>query len=150
MLATLVTMLVYPRTIVYRLRLVRYVTFLVSFIVTHSLVSGLLGLLILLVYVGAIMVIVSYICAVSPNIKYSRSLSVGVICSFVCCLTLLSLTLPSVTCPQPSPERLSPSFLFSDMGVWFVLVLCLFMLIVLIYSTYTSPLRSSLRSTSFK
>lgn len=148
-LIILIAMLVFPSTIVYSLSLVRYVTFLVVYIVTYSFVSGLLGLLILLVYVGAIMVIIRYICAVSPNIKYTYSLRVVALGSFMLFLRLLVFTLPPLS-PLPQPETLSPSFLFTDLGIWFAIILCLFILIVLMYSTYTSPLSSSLRSTSLK
>jgi hypothetical protein len=148
-LIILIAMLVFPSTIVYSLSLVIYVTFLVVYIVTYSFVSGLLGLLILLVYVGAIMVIIRYICAVSPNIKYTYSLRVVALGSFMLFLRLLVFTLPPLS-PLPQPETLSPSFLFTDLGIWFAIILCLFILIVLMYSTYTSPLSSSLRSTSLK
>ena len=148
-LIILIAMLVFPSTIVYSLSLVIYVTFLVVYIVTYSFVSGLLGLLILLVYVGAIMVIIRYICAVSPNIKYTYSLRVVALGSFMLFLRLLVFTLPPLS-PLPQPETLSPSFLFTDLGIWFAIILCLFILIVLMYSTYTSPLSSSLRSTSPK
>ena len=146
-LIILLAILVFPSTIVYSLRLVLYVTYLVVYIVRYSFVRGLLGLLILLVYVGAIIVIIRYICAVSPNIKYTYSLSVVALAAFMLCLSSVSFTLSSVTLPPPS-ETLSPSFLFTDFGIWLVAILCLFILIVLMYSTYTSPLSSSLRSTS--
>lgn len=67
-------MTLFPSTLVYTMCLVLYVVFSASFLVTYDLVPGLIALLVTLVYVGAIIVIISYICAVSPNIKYYRTI----------------------------------------------------------------------------
>jgi hypothetical protein len=148
-LVRLLFMLLFPSTLVYSLVLVLYVSFLVVYMVINSSVSGLLGLLILLVYVGAMIIIIRYICAVSPNMKYSYSVSVILVTFITVLLIFLSLLLPRLG-STPNPDFLTPSFLFTDLGLWLVSILCLFIVIILMYSTYTSPIVSSLRSTSVK
>ena len=146
MLLRLFTILVFPSTLVYSLTLVGYVSFLVTCIVINSSIGGLIGLLVLLVYVGAIMIIISYICAVSPNIKYCTSIGVMVLLFFIFVALLLSSVLPAPS-STPCVDTLTPSFLFTDLGLPVVIVLCLSIVLILIYSTYTSPIASSLRST---
>jgi uncharacterized membrane-anchored protein len=116
MLVRLIFILIFPSTLVYRLALVIYVSFLVIYIVINSCVSGLLGLLILLVYVGAMMIMIRYICAVSPNMKYSYSLGVRVVAFVTGVLITISLLLPGFS-STPSPDSLTPSFLFTDLGL---------------------------------
>ncbi len=140
-------MLLFPRTLVYSLCLVLYVSLLVVSIVFQSFVRGLLGLLLLMVYVGAMIVIISYICAVSPNIKYTHSLlsSLG---SLVFALSAFLSLFLSTYHPRKVFSFTSPSFMFTDTGMWFLLVVALFIVLVLMFSTYISPVASSLRSVS--
>lgn len=143
----LLFMLIFPSTLVYRLSLVCYVSFFCRILVFSSSLAGLLGLLILLVYVGAIIVIIRYICAVSPNIKYYFSIRLFVACFLVFLVLLGAILLPYVTMPF-STSLLSPSFIFRDVGVTVLIILSLFIILILIYSTYMSPVASSLRSSN--
>jgi hypothetical protein len=72
-LSVFLVIIFFPRTLVFSLSLVIYISLLLFSVVNFSLISGLLALLVLLVYVGAIIIMISYICAVSPNIKYFSS-----------------------------------------------------------------------------
>lgn len=142
----------FPRTLVYSLALVFYLLIVLFTLVNFTIIRGLLALLVLLVYIGAMMVIISYICAVSPNIKYYASLASQLVALVLFFFIALSFILPSVSgsfigC---SSYSLAPSFLFTDVGVVILGISALFMVVVLIYSTYIRPLASSLRSSSSK
>lgn len=140
----------FPSTLVYTACLVLYVVLLVTFLVAYNLVPGLIALLVTLVYVGAMIVIIRYICAVSPNIKYYQSImhSIALIAySLVCLITLVG----SVTTSSVAVEgSLTPSVFFSDIGVTFLGLICLFIVLVLMYSTYINPVASSFRASSVK
>lgn len=137
---------IFPRTLVYSLSLVSFVSFLVVYTVYNSCIAGLLGLLIILVYVGAIIIMIRYICAVSPNIKYTLSfihyisLLLFFFTFFICCLV------PRVYLTSASSSFLTPSFFFTDVGLAILSILCLFIILLLIISTYIRPVASSLRS----
>ncbi len=151
-LSVFLVIIFFPRTLVFSLSLVIYISLLLFSVVNFSLISGLLALLVLLVYVGAIIIMISYICAVSPNIKYFSSFVSILTAVFVVAFLFLSLVFPTIiiNLVPVNDSHITPSFLFTDVGFWFLAVLSLFMVIILIYSTYIRPVASSLRSSSLK
>lgn len=151
-LSVFLVIIFFPRTLVFSLSLVIYISLLLFSVVNFSLISGLLALLVLLVYVGAIIIMISYICAVSPNIKYFSSFVSILTAVFVVAFLSLSLVFPTIiiNLVPANDSHITPSFLFTDVGFWFLAVLSLFIVIILIYSTYIRPVASSLRSSSLK
>ncbi len=138
----------FPRTLVYSLSLIAYVSFIVLWSVICGLLEGLLRLLVVLVYVGAIIIIICYICAVSPNIKYEVSF-IGFLSFLFCCLLFFySILSPSYEFHLTTNNAPTPSFFFTDVGLWILMLLCVFIVLLLILSTYISPISSSLRSIS--
>ncbi len=115
-IVTFILMLMFPSTLVYRLSLVLYVSILVISIVSYSFVNGLMGLLLLIVYVGAIIVIIRYICAVSPNIKYTYSLSSSLSLLIFIVFAVLAFMVPSPVYSFSSSFA-GPSFMFTDIGI---------------------------------
>lgn len=146
LLLVVLSLLLLPSPLVYTLSLVIFVVGSVSYASYYGLINGLIRLLILLVYVGAIIIIVSYICAVSPNLKYSFSFSSLFFSLFILFSYFILLLFPSVSYTEYSHIAPSPSLLFTDMGFWFVIFLALCMVFVLIISTYITPSSSSFRS----
>lgn len=139
-------MTLFPSTLVYTLCLVLYVVFSASFLVTYDLVPGLIALLVTLVYVGAIIVIISYICAVSPNIKYYRTILHNLSLLLFLVYSLVALLGSIVLYTMPLDVSLTPSVLFSDIGVIGLCLVCLFIVLVLMFATYVNPTAASFRS----
>jgi hypothetical protein len=135
----------YSSALVYRLSLVIFVAVVLSTIVFSELLPGLMGLLILLIYVGAMIIIIGYICAVSPNLKYNYTLISFLLSGFVVRF-LVSVFVISLSSCQVFFDSLSPSFLLSDLGLLDLFYLGLFMVLILIISTYIHPSFSSFRS----
>lgn len=63
-----ITLLIFSNSMFYTSFLLLLVVVIVAFLYSNSFVSSISSLILVLVYVGAIMVLVGYICAVSPNI----------------------------------------------------------------------------------
>ena len=96
-------------------------------------------LMLLIVYVGAIIVLIGYVCAISPNLIVTQSLSVylGVV------LSILSILFGDKLWVLPSLFSYAPlsSFFYSSYGlVLFVLIaLMLFVTLLIVTSQYLSP-----------
>lgn len=116
LLIVVLSLLLLPSPLVYTLSLVVFVVGSIAYSSYYSLLSGLMGLLILLVYVGAMMIMISYICAISPNVKYSFSFSSFFFSSITFVLFLVILLVPSFSSSEFLGLSPSPSLLFTDMG----------------------------------
>lgn len=121
--------------------------FIISAATLYSVIPRLLGLLILLVYYGAIIILISYVCSVSPNLNYdfyrlSDPLFLAILT--IACGSLISLFVP-ISVISFSPLILT-SFFYSYAGSYCFVLVCIFMLVVLffcsIYTQVSSPFRS--------
>lgn len=122
----------------------------VSFIVTYYSIVRLLGVVLLLVYLGSMIILIAYVCAVVPNLSYpspverlwSRGLMILVAVIFCICFTFLTPPALIFTCPPHSV----PVFLYSVSGVLFFSVITLLIIVVLyccsIFTLISSPFRS--------
>ncbi len=84
--------LVFLNNILYVLSILFLSSYVLFFIVSNGLVGVLSFILIVVVYVGAIMVLIGYICAVCPNPVLLPRLEFGV-------LGVLVLSISLITCP---------------------------------------------------
>lgn len=69
-LGVLSWVLVLSTPLTYALFLVVFRILMIYVLVLNCVLSGLLGLLLLLVYLGAMIILISYVCAVVPNLDY--------------------------------------------------------------------------------
>jgi len=67
-------MFVYVNTLYYTLSLLVAVMLLLATLVINSMMQTLTMLMFIIVYVGAIMILIGYICAISPNLIVASSL----------------------------------------------------------------------------
>jgi hypothetical protein len=140
--------LVLTTPLFYALILLAVSLLVVCISVLGSSISSLLGLLILLVYYGAIIILISYVCSVSPNLNYdllSVNNPVFISTLFLVGRSFLGVFLPGLSLSAPS-SPLMVSFFYSLMGSFRFLLVCILIIIVLFFcSTYTqvsSPFRS--------
>ena len=99
-----------------------------------NLLGGLISLMILTVYLGAMLILISYICAVSPNIKFFivKSYFILILISMLFSISLLMLIEPA--CAR---SFINMSYLFFDLvrGISFLFILIFLILLILLSVT---------------
>lgn len=144
LIGLIVSMLLFPSTFYYVSCLLLFSLFFIFYLRLVSSISVLTFLIVSVVYVGAIIVLIGYICAISPNpqILYSRySLPFVLVVFFLCSLFLLT---PFFDCSALSPVI---AYFYTAAGSFFLLVLLLFLfLILLIVTSYHLSSKGPLRS----
>lgn len=131
----------------YSLSLVFLSSFAVFHLVFNSVIPASIGFILLLVYLGAILILFSYVCAVVPNLSYgSLSLSlrvVLVIVSFII-IFLLNFSLFYFTSTIHSFNLVS--YFYRTFGILSFLTTIIFILIILyscsVFTQVSSPFRS--------
>jgi hypothetical protein len=137
--------LVFPNTFCYILCLLVFVLISLFYLTSISYVNTILFLMVVVVYLGAIIIFIGYICAIRPNVVLSHSNSPITLFLFFSLLSLF-LTLPKSDLSIGS--CLTNSF-YSPFG-FFVFILLLFFLFIslLIVTSYYLSSKGPLRSTS--
>ena len=138
---------VYPNSIFYTVVLLFLSSVVLFNLVSLSVLSVLLTLLMIIVYAGAIMILIGYVCAVCPNLRFNPSIRYSLYSFFLPLLTLavaLRVSIPSFS----SIPSLFPFFYSSFGGVLFsVIVLMLFVTLLIVTSQYLAP-KGPFRSTN--
>lgn len=125
---------------------------LVYTLVVYSALSGLLGLLILLVYYGAILILISYVCSVSPNVNYDLFGFYSPVFWFRFALSVVPIATlffwPSdfsfaLSCPSVASLV---SYFYSYLGAPSLIFICVVILIVLLFCSFYTYLSSPFRS----
>ena len=140
----LATMIVfYPNTLFFSFSLLGVVFTLLFFLTSSGLLRVLTSLMLLIVYVGAMIILIGYICAVSPNVvtlsEYS-ALSVVLVPTRVCLVAYLLF--PHIfTLPCRGPTFSSVSYLYTSSGFFSLslVALALFLVLLIVTSQYLSP-----------
>jgi len=122
----------------YRLRLLFISILTLYFIVNKGIISPLSALILVIVYVGAMMILVGYICAVTPNLYIEpdyKYLSLGFIAS------VTSVFLFSSNTHYFSKITNLVDYFYSEKGVllFFFLVLILFITLLIVTTHDNSP-----------
>ena len=138
---------VYPNSLFYTVVLLFLSSVVLFNLVSLSILSVLLMLLILIVYAGAIMILIGYVCAVCPNLRFNPNISYSLYSFFLPLLVIsavLRVSIPSFS----SIPSLFPFFYSSFGGVLFsVIVLMLFVTLLIVTSQYLAP-KGPFRSTN--
>lgn len=137
-----VLMMIYCNTLFYTLSLLAISSYLLLSLLSLNLVHGLTVLVVLVVYLGAMIVLIGYVCAVSPNLLIGSPLraSSGVVLFGL--LYVLALLVDSYSFSySTSSFRLVGSFFFSSFG-WVplaVVLLMLFLVLLMVTAQHTLP-----------
>ena len=131
------SILLFPNALYFRLNLLAVVFSTLSFIFYVGLISSLTVLMLLIVYVGAIIILIGYVCAVCPNVNFSTTTNSY---SFVLVAPALVLLTPAQFL-APSLYSHSFNFFFTVVGstIFLVVVLILFIILLIVTSYYVSP-----------
>ena len=141
-LCLIFSLLVFPSTVYYVLMLLAFRLLLLYSLASSCFIRVLVFTMIIVVYVGAIIILVGYICAVSPNVYFSSK-------SFVSFLPLFLFSLlvcPSTTL-EASPLSSLSRYFYTSYGsfLFLLLVFSLFITLRMVTSYYISskgPFRS--------
>lgn len=137
-------MLIFRNILFYVISLLIISVFVLTHLVAYGFLRVLSLLLILIVYLGAMIILIGYICAVVPNFDLSPSYSFTTLLFLLRVFSLLYLS------QQSSPFTISDnqtkldtliSFFFREWGLYmfFIIVFMLFFTLLIVTSQYSSP-----------
>ena len=143
---SLARMFYYANSLFYTLNLLSLVVFSLFYATAMSLMDVLLSLMLLIVYVGAMLILIGYFCAVCPNMRLSPVSSLalgGLIVVFLFFFT--GIRFHSFF----SLSRVLGFFVsLYGFHVFITIVVFLFLVLLIVTSQYLSP-KGPFRSTSF-
>lgn len=130
------SMLLFPNTLYFSINLLLVVFTTLSFIFYLGLISSLTVLMLLIVYVGAMIILIGYVCAVCPNINLSPTFNRSLF--FIVPIFIVFIPVHFMT---PSLYSHSFNFFFTSLGsfVFVIVVLILFVILLIVTSYYVSP-----------
>lgn len=134
-------MVVFANALFYTISLLLLSFSVLIWMVSSNYIRTLMIILIVVVYVGAIIILIGYICAVSPNLVTSPSFNyLGLVFASFIFSFLFSMTSNSVGLERFKTGTLL-DFFFRDYGVviFVVIVLMLFLTLLIVTSQYRSP-----------
>jgi hypothetical protein len=132
---------VFSNTLSYVLILLCLVRALIALLVSCNALRGLVGLIVCIVYVGAMMILIGYICAVSPNLITASSRVTTLF--LVTAAIVLFLGLPSPLLYSPSSVL---SYFYGVGAQLFVIIAFMLFFTLLIVSCQYSHPQSPFRS----
>jgi hypothetical protein len=130
-------MLFFPNTMFYTLLLLVFSVSLLYLAACSSYVTILIYVIVVIVYGGAIMILIGYICAVCPNVSFSRSSLSSMVFLFLVPVYLLS----ELTYTSPTSLVDLSVFFYSHFGffIFIVLFTSLFVTLLIVTSQHSSP-----------
>lgn len=136
---SVLSIFIFPNTIYYRLNLLVIVFLTLAFLFYTGCITSLTVLILLIIYVGAIIILIGYVCAVCPNVNMSSQTAY---IPFVSLLFVIStLFFPSNQSFLPAASISIFDFFYSSYGVsvFLLLIFMLFVILLVVTSYYVSP-----------
>ena len=132
-------MFLFPNTLFYTISLLILSVFILIEIVRAGFLRTLIILLILIIYAGAMLILISYICAVSPNFVVTFRSEYFLVCSFSYFLNFIFYYFLIST--NSTKSRNLIDYLFREWGAYtfFFIVFILFFTLLIVTSQYFSP-----------
>jgi hypothetical protein len=144
----LFSLLFFVNTIYFVIVLLCVVVLSIFFLVQNIFIQPLIGLILVIVYIGAIIILIGYICAVCPNIIIKPKFSFSFLYPFL--LFSLFIMFAFFTFVQESSSTFSLLdfyYSFNGFTFLFLIILILFLSLLIVTSQYYSP-KGPFRSTS--
>jgi len=130
----------FVNSLYYSLSLLVFIILVLIFLVSSSYIASLTIIMLSIVYVGAIIILIGYICAICPNVIVSSSFSSPVFIIFF--PLLFSLYYSPVLFSNPSFTNISMvEYFYSSSGlfIFFIIILMLFVTLLIVTSQYLTP-----------
>jgi hypothetical protein len=135
-----VSIFVYSNTIYYTIALLTIVLLLLRELVARSCIHTLTMLMLLIVYLGAIIILIGYICAISPNLMINSRIFSWLQFAGVALFIILFLD-HKYWSVSPSTGDYLTGYFYSPFGVapFFLVVIMLFVTLLIVTSQYLAP-----------
>ena len=133
---------IFPNSLFYSLSLILFSSFVLIYLVTNSFLSLLVLFMFLIVYLGAIIILIGYICAISPNLTLKSSWAFRFSGSSLLFFSLFGILYPLIPSPSYSASvDILSRFFYSSFGIFILifLILCLFLTLLIVTSQFLSP-----------
>ena len=117
------------------------ITSIISFmyLVLNSFVSTLTGLILVIIYVGAIIILIGYICAVSPNLILKRNYNYIYLWVFLLISYFITSTLTSSNFITSTLTLTDYFYSLNGLISFLIITLILFITLLIVTSQFTSP-----------
>lgn len=136
----LFSMFYFVNSLYYSLSLLLLVVAFLIYLVSHLLLSSLTIIIMCIVYIGAIMILIGYICAICPNVIVSSSFS-SFFLLFFFPFTFSIIFFGDLSFSFPSSSSSLVDYFYSSFGVFLFMciVLMLFVTLLIVTSQYLTP-----------
>lgn len=138
-LTFILTLFFYKNSLFFIMSLLLICFMLLSFLALHSYLNFLTVFMLIIVYVGAIMVLIGYVCAISPNLVLEPDFSF--IYFFLTLLLICSLYRKTYFSNLDTTTFIIVDFFYNSQGIFIftTLVLILFVTLLIVTSQYSVP-----------
>lgn len=139
-LSVLFSLFYFVNSLYYSLSLLIFVVLLLVFLTSKILLSSLCMIMLCIVYIGAIMILIGYICAICPNVIVHSSFSTPLFGLFISLFAFLNYFDKSFVGFSSSSVSMVDYF-YSSYGlfIFVVLVFMLFITLLIVTSQYLTP-----------
>jgi hypothetical protein len=129
---------VFMNTIFYTIALLSLICVCIVYLVSHSLLSSLSALMIVIVYVGAVIILIGYVCAVCPNQLTNHSPYAKF---YFLLFSFIFFLRNSLNFSFVSNNTQPVSFFYRSYGyfLFLVIALMLFITLLIVTSQYSNP-----------
>ena len=132
-LVSLILLFIYVNSLFYSISLLLIALILLSFIISLQLINSLTILILCIVYFGAIIILIGYICAICPNVNISSQFSFRTIFLL---FTIISIILLPFFFYNISSSLISmTAYFYSSHGLFLFLFLIFMLLLTLLIVT---------------
>ena len=135
----LITIFIFKNSLFYTIALL-IITFLVlSYLALNRYLTFLSAFILIIVYVGAIIVLIGYICAISPNLVLEPSYNNIFILSLILFFIIIFDSITFSTFSLTTSTIVDYFYSYQGIYIFFVLVLILFITLLIVTSQYSVP-----------
>ena len=138
----LVSLFIFANSLYYTIALIGLVVILLFTLVSSLKIRTLTILILCIVYIGAMIILIGYVCAVCPNVVASSSFSLNSPFFLLISLSFFHLIFSSINFSLNSPLSLRiVEYFYSSRGffIFLTLILILFLTLLIVTSQYAVP-----------
>jgi hypothetical protein len=133
------SLFIFKNSLYFTIALLIISMFTLAFLVLNTNLSALTGFILIIVYIGAIIVLIGYICAVSPNLNLEPNYSFLFLIILLARITFFLS--PISQCTFNTTVFTLVDFFYSLQGllIFFTLIFMLFFTLLIVTSQYSTP-----------
>lgn len=135
-----ITMFIYNNSLYFTISLLIRILILLFHLVSNLMLSSLTMIVLTIVYVGAMMILIGYVCAICPNLILTPSVSKYFVPTFfIRFIFMLTQRMRFLTHSQSVYTVFDYFYSFSGLFVFFIIVSILFLTLLIVTSQYLTP-----------